>query len=158
MRRFQFRLAAVLRHRETVEELRERDFAQVQQNVQSIEARLRELQQEFRSIVLSRPGGCVGVPFDVGSIYDRERYLQVVQSAIERQKRALETAQILLEEKRQELIAARQAREALSRLYEREWQAHVHLCNKMEQDALDEIATRRHTRLRPAIQEYREAA
>lgn len=158
MRRFQFRLAAALRHRETVEELRERDFAQVQQSVQAIEVRLQELQQEFRTIVLSRPGSCVGVPFDVGSIHDRERYLQVVQAAIERQKHALEIAQILLEEKRQALIEARQAREALSRLYERDWQAHVNLCNKLEQDALDEIATRRSTRDRSAMQGYREAA
>lgn len=145
MKRFKFRLAAVLRHRETIEGLREQDFAQMQSIVQAIEVRLRELHDEFRRIVLTRPGGSAIGAFDVGTIYDRERYLETVQAAIEMQERALEAAQIMLEEKRIALVAARQAREAVSHLHERDLLMHTALCNKLEQDTLDEMATLRHT-------------
>lgn len=145
MQRFKFRLETVLRHRETIESLREQDFAQAQGVVHAIEARITHLREEFRRIVLSRPGGSSGEPFDARSIYDRERYLETLQAAIAQQERALEAAQIVLEETRRALVAARQAREAVSHLRERDLLAHTALSNKIEQDTLDELATLRHT-------------
>jgi flagellar export protein FliJ len=146
MRRFHFRLEAVLRHRETIEDLCEQDFAAAQSVVQGIEARIARLWDEFRRVVMGRPVGAANQSFDAHSIYDRERYLETVQAAIAQQERALEAAQIVLEEKRAALVAARQAREAVSHLHDRDLLAHVALCNKLEQDALDELATLRHVR------------
>src|SRR6187200_517665 len=116
MRRFHFRLETILRHRETIEDLREQDFATAQGIVQAIEARIAVLREEYRNTLLSRPGGHAGEPFDARSIYDRERYLETVQAAIEQQERRREAALIVLEEKRIALVAARQAREAVSHL------------------------------------------
>jgi flagellar export protein FliJ len=146
MQRFRFRLEAVLRHRETIESLREQDFAAAQSVVRGIEARIAQLWHEFRRVVMGRPVGEAYQPFDATQIYDRERYLETVQAAIAQQERKLEAAQIVLEEKRVALVAARQARESVSHLHNRDLIAHVALCNKLEQDALDEMATLRHTR------------
>jgi flagellar export protein FliJ len=146
MRRFHFRLETVLRHRETIEQLREQDFATAQGVVQAIEARIATLRDEYRRTLLSRPGGNAGELFDTHSIYDRERYLETVQAAIEQQERRREAALIVLEEKRIALVAARQAREAVSHLHDRDLLAHTALTHKLEQDALDEMATLRHVR------------
>ena len=43
MRRFRFRLETVLNHRETIETLREQDFASAQGQLQAIEARIAAL-------------------------------------------------------------------------------------------------------------------
>jgi flagellar protein FliJ len=146
MRRFHFRLETVLRHRATIEDLCEQDFATAQSAVTAIEVRIARLWDEFRRVVMGRPVGEAHQAFDAQSIYDRERYLETVQAAIAQQERALEAAQIVLEEKRAALVAARQAREAVSHLHDRDLLAHVSLCNKLEQDALDELATLRHVR------------
>ena len=146
MRRFHFRLETVLRHRETIESLREQDFAAASSVVQAIEARLAQLWTEFRRVVMERPVGEAHQPFDATQIYDRERYLETVQASITQQERRLEAARIVLEEKRVALVAAKQAREAVSHLHDRDLLTHTALCNKLQQDALDELATLRHVR------------
>jgi len=145
MRRFIFRLETVLRHRETIEGLREQEFVSAQGHLQTLLFRLTTLRDEFARIVSARPGKA-GESFDAGLIFDRERYLQTVQAAIDQQERRVETAQIVAEEKRAALLTARQAREAVSQLREQEQTAHMALAQKLEQDALDEMATLRYIR------------
>ena len=145
MRRFVFRLEAVLKHRETLENLREQEFAQSQGHLLTLQARLTGLQEEFDRVLAGRPGRA-GEHFDAHSILDRERYLETVKAAIEQQARRVETAQIVVEEQRQWLMMARQAREAVSQLREKDLAAHTALTQKVEQDGLDEQATLRHVR------------
>ena len=145
MRRFIFRLETVLRHRETIEGLREQEFVSAQGHLQKLQFRLTTLREEFARIVLGRPGNS-GELFNAHIIFDRERYLETVQAAIDQQERRVSAAQIIAEEKRQALLIARQAREAVSRLREQEHTTHTALTQKMEQDALDELATLRFVR------------
>ena len=145
MRRFVFRLETVLKHRETLENLREQEFAQSQAHLQTLQARLTGLREEFDRVVAGRPGR-TGEPFDAHSIFDRERYLEALQAAIGQQERRDETAQIVVEEKRQSLMMARQNREAVSQLREKDLAEHTALAQKVEQDDLDEQATIRHVR------------
>lgn len=145
MRRFVFRLESVLRHRETLENLREQEFAEAQGHLLTLQARLTVLQTEFNRVLSGRPGKA-GEHFDAHSIFDRERYLETVKAAIEQQSRRVETAYIVVEEKRQWLMVARQARQAVSQLREKELNAHTALAQKMEQDHLDEQATLSHVR------------
>jgi flagellar export protein FliJ len=146
MRRFKFRLETVLRHRETIESLREQEFAAAQGYLQAIEARIATLQEEFRQMVAGRPGGAQGERFDTQEIVDRERYVETLLAAIAQMQRRAEAARVQAEEKRRALVAARQAREAVSHLRDKDLVAHVALGNKLEQEALDELATLRHTR------------
>ncbi|HZP81740.1 MAG TPA: flagellar export protein FliJ [Chthonomonadaceae bacterium] len=146
MRRFKFRLETVLRHRETIETLREQEFAAAQGYLQALEARIAALQEEFRQTVAGRPGGAQGERFDTQEIADRERYVETLLAAIGQMQRRAEAARVQAEEKRQALVAARQAREAVSHLKEKDLGAHIALGNKLEQEALDELATLRHVR------------
>ena len=145
MRRFVFRLEAVLRHRQTIETLREQDFAVAQGNLQGLQARLSRMQSEFDRIVSGRPGRA-GEPFDAHLIFDRERYLEALGAGIAQQTRRVEAAHIVAEEKRLALMTARQQREAVSQLKAGALSAHTAQYQKMEQDALDELATLRFVR------------
>ena len=145
MRRFVFRLEAVLRHRETIETLREQDFAVAQGNMQALRARLTGMQAEFDRVVSGRPGRA-GEPFDAHIIFDRERYLEALQAGMAQQTRRVEAAQVVAEEKRLALMTARQQREAVAQLKAGALSEHTAQYQKMEQDALDELATLRFVR------------
>lgn len=146
MRRFKFGLETALRHRETIETLCEQEFAARQQVLEAIRARLRQLREEFRATVAGRPGSKPGEMFDATGIVGRERYLETLQAAIAVQERREEGAQVVLAEKRAALVAARQAREAISRLRDRHLQEHNALVERLTQNALDELAVLRYTR------------
>lgn len=146
MRRFRFRLETVLNYRETIEELREQEFAIAQGHLNAIEARLTALQAEFRRTVAERPGGKQGTRLDAQAILDRERYLETILAAIAQQELRADAARVQAEEKRQALVAARQAREAVSHLRDKELSLHTALGHKLAQEALDELATLQHAR------------
>ena len=145
MRRFTFRLETVLRHRETLETLREQEFANAQGNWQNLQARLMGMQDEFARVVAGRPGK-TGEQFDAHLIFDRERYLLTLQAGIAQQTRRVEAAQIVAEETRQAMLAARQAREAVTQLRDKDLVLHTEQAQKQEQDTLDELATLRFIR------------
>ncbi len=146
MRRFKFRLETVLRHRETIESLREQEFATAQGHLAAIEARIAALREEFSRTVAERPGSAPGESFEAQAILARERYLETLLAAIAAQERRADALRAQVEEKRQALVAARQAREAVSRLRDKDLLAHTALGLKLEQEALDELATLRHIR------------
>ncbi|HLK56628.1 MAG TPA: flagellar export protein FliJ [Chthonomonadaceae bacterium] len=144
MRRFQFRLETVLRHRELIVELREQSYTTAQGHVLAAEAKLSELQAQYREVVAGRPGGTPGVQFDASEIQGRERYLETLQAAMERHQRRRDAARIVAEQMHAALIAARQAREAVARLHTKALQTHQALIRQIEQNALDELALLRH--------------
>ncbi len=146
MRRFKFRLKTVLEYRETIETLREQDFRAAQSQVGAIEARITERREEYRQTLEGRPGSQAGEMFDAPAIQDRERYLATLLAAIGQLERRAEAARIVVEECRRMLVAARQAREAVSRLRDKDLATHTALGHKIEQEALDELATLRHAR------------
>lgn len=65
---------------------------------------------------------------------------------MEQQTRRVEAAQVVVEEKRQEMLTARQAREAVSQLRDKDLVLHTEQTQKLEQETLDELATLRHIR------------
>ena len=155
MRRFVFRLETVLSHRQTLETLREQEFAHAQGHLQTLRNRLTGLQADFAHTVSGRPGRA-GEPFDAHILFDRERYLETLQAAITQQERRVHTAFVVAEEKRLALMTARQQREAVSQLKDNALSEHTLQSQKLEQDALDELATLRF--VRAASQANRKAA
>ena len=145
MKKFVFRLEAVLRHRKTIEEIFEQHFAKAQGEFLILQTGLTGFQSEFNRVVSERPGRD-GEHFDAHIIFDRERYLETLQSAIDQQERRVATAKILVEEARERLLVARQAREAVSQLRDKELALYTATALKAEQAELDELATLRHVR------------
>ena len=144
MRRFRFRLQAVLEYRETLERLREQDFLNAQGHLQTIEQRIAALKTDYRDTLSARPGCRPGEHFDAPGIQDRERYLAAALENILRMERSAEAARVVAEEMRSALVKARQAREAVSRLREQDLEAYTIETLKREQEELDEMATIRH--------------
>lgn len=146
MKRYKFRLETVLRYRETIENLREQDFQTAQGLLIGIERKRDALRDEYRETLLGRPGGTSGENFDAHGICDRERYIETLLAGIATQERILEAARIVVEEARRALVVARQAREAVTQLREKDYSAYIAQSLQLEQATLDELATLRYTR------------
>ncbi len=142
MKKFKFRLEAVLKYREIIEQLREQDFSTANGMLVNVERQIAKLEQERREIMLGRPGSTAG-SFDAASIYDRERYIKTIDAALEEQNRFAEAARIVVEECRCYLVAAKQARQSVATLRDKDHADHTALALKLEQAALDEMATLR---------------
>ncbi|HLJ53633.1 MAG TPA: flagellar export protein FliJ [Chthonomonadaceae bacterium] len=148
MKRFVFRLETVLRHRKTIEELREQDFALAQGRHMEAKLQLEALEEHYRRTVAERPGAEFG--FDAPAIQSREKYLQAVQERIAEQAERVEVARIIAEEMRLAMVAAKQAREAVSRLREDDLAEHTAETQRLMQEGLDEVAATRFARLNAA--------
>jgi flagellar protein FliJ len=140
MKRFTFRLDAVLKYREIQEERCEQNFLAAQGMLANVERQIAALEQERRDILLGRPGSRAGESFDAPSIYDRERYITTIDAALEEQQQFAEAARIVVEEARLALVAAKQARQSVALLRDKEYAAYTAQNLKLEQAALDEIA------------------
>lgn len=139
MKRFKFRLEAVLKYREILESKCEQNFLTAQGMLTQVEQQIAVLEQERRNILLGRPGSKAG-GFDASRIYDRERYIQTIDAALEEQQQFAEAARLVVEEARRELVAAKQARQSVNLLRDKEYAEYTALNLKLEQAALDEIA------------------
>ena len=160
MKRFTFRLETVLRQREILEEGCEQAFAKAQGQVDYLRARQAVLQDEIQVVMAGRPGGGAGESFDAADALNRERYLATLQHGVGLVEQYLAAARIAAEETRLDLVAARQAREAVEKLRKNELRDYMALSLKMEQETLDEQAGLRHGRARAmaATAERKEAA
>ena len=141
MRRFKFRLEAVMKHRAVVEEQKLQAFATVPREMAESDVRIAVLRAEYESTVASRPEH-----IDVADIARRERYIDTLNVQIAEEERVREGISARLDDARAALIVARQAREAIERIREKDYFAHLQSAVREEQIAIDEIATLRHAR------------
>src|SRR5579871_2522433 len=116
MRRFKFRLEAVLKHRLAVEEGKLRAMAAVQAEMAAVEERLAGLREEFDQTVGRRPAS-----IDVADISRRERYVDTLVARITDEERLADIIRSRLDEARKSLVEARQAREAVERIREKDY-------------------------------------
>src|SRR5438105_2974936 len=116
MRRFDFRLESVLRHRQVLEELRDQEFALAQGRHEQARLQLEALRAHHRKTVAER-----GAEFDAPAIQSRETYLEALQTRIAEQEERVEVARLIVEEMRAAMVAAKQAREVVSRLRENDF-------------------------------------
>jgi flagellar export protein FliJ len=146
MKRFVFRLETLLRHRETLAELREQEFTLAQGRHAKAKIDLDALEAHYRETVSQRPSAAKGVRFDSPGIQSRERYLEAVQLRIAEQAEHVEVARLIAEEMRRQMVVARQAREAVSRLRDKDMAEHIAEQQRKTQESLDEIASVQHAR------------
>ena len=116
-------------------------FAAAQGELAACVAREAALQMEFRQVVSSRPA-----LFNVEEITLRERTLDSILSQIDQLERLREGLEARLDDERLRLVKARQDRETVGRLREIESAEHRRNADKVEQDAMDELATIRYGR------------
>jgi flagellar export protein FliJ len=157
MRRFTFRLETLLRHRTTLEDLREQEFALAVARLEALKRELESLELHYRQTVAERPL-CAGDGFDAPAIHSRERYLEALQERVARQAERVDTARMIADELRAAMVAARQAREAVTRLRDKDHEDYLAEQQQKAQDGLDEIASVRFLRRQSAAAERPGAA
>lgn len=150
MKRFTFRLETVLRHREILSEQREQEFALAQGRYEVAKNRLSDLEAHYRETVANRPGADSGSGFNAAAIQSRERYLEALGNQIEQQSELTDISRMISEEKRAQMVTARQAKEAVSRLRDKDLAAYRTELERKTQEALDEIASVRFLRQKAA--------
>jgi flagellar FliJ protein len=142
VKRFIFRFEAVLKHRAITEELRTEEFARVQAELAACDGRIAACRREFDITVSGRPER-----IDVEDFPRREHYLDTLRARIEQETRIREGIAARLEDARRALVAAKQAREALERIRETDFDAYRREAARAEQNALDEVASQRFQRI-----------
>jgi flagellar export protein FliJ len=141
MKRFKFRLEAVLNHRVIQEELALSDFAKAQAEAAANEAHLTALRMKFDSVVGGR-----STAINVMDIALRERYLDCLRTEIHTEERTRETLLANLQDALARLVSARQAREGIEKIRQSDLEAYRRAELHAEQESLDEMTTMRRLR------------
>ena len=144
MRNFRFRLQAVLEQRERQEQAAQVTFAESEAALRRGEQLLVEL-REVRDAILQELSGQQGeTGFDpmLSRLY--QDYLQTIGQGVRDQERYVRDLTLTREAHKLHLLGAAQGRQALVSVRDRARQAHVVHAQRVEQNALDELATSRH--------------
>ncbi len=146
MKRFSFRLETLLRHRLALENLREHAFAVAQSRHVEAARKLDSLAAQHREAAAGRPVAGGGMRLDAPAIQSREQYLSTLQAQMAQQEERVEVARLIAEEMCAALVAARQAREAVTRLRDKDFARHQIEMQKLTQLGIDEVASMRFAR------------
>jgi len=143
VRRFRFKLQAVLQQREVVERNRLLAVAGVQHELRECEARLRAIVAERASVLAAWPKTA-----DLQDYALREAYLDSLDARAASERQARASIEERLARARQALVEARRARESITRLKEKAHEAYMAEVRREEQATLDDLAVLRHRRSR----------
>jgi flagellar export protein FliJ len=141
MQKFKFKLESVLKHRTVLEEQAMLSFAAAQNELAACLARATALRMEFQQLVKKRPE-----LFDVEEITLREGHLDSLLNMIEQQERIREGLEARLDDERVKLLKSRQERQTVTRLREIRYAEHKRESDRIEQEAIDELATLRYVK------------
>lgn len=140
MRRFEFSLQKVLDYRQRREEQALRAFAEAQAQLAQERAVLESLLHE-REACLRRSQRRHRLMMSMLTV--EQTYLSALEERIVVQRERVTQAERLLEERRQALLEAQRERKALERLREKQYEQWRQEMLRVEQKALDELATMR---------------
>lgn len=146
MTEFRFRLASLMRLRESERDERREALAQayradqmLQQQQEAVQVELQENQRQVQQC--AAPG-----PILVERLLGRHRYELVLQAQLRQLARQRQTIAAEIERRRQALVEADRELKILEKLRDRHYQEFVFQQQKLEMRELDEIALRRAVR------------
>jgi len=145
IKRFSFRLDQVLRHRASIRDLKEREFADIEAQLMREEQILGDLKR-MQGEMLDSLAKIQASAFET---LERELYAQYLgwlSSEVEREKQAISDIKLLLEEKRKDLVKALQDHRVVERLKERQFETYNKDLERDNQGVLDEVAAGSHAR------------
>lgn len=140
MKKFQFSLDTVLDYKQQVLDGIQNEYSALLLEVRRQEERLRreqqnyiELNQEFRQ--------ATSQGITVAAALNYENGLRFFEKRIAEEERLLAECQKKAEEKRRELVAARQDTSSLEKLKEKKKEAYAKQVQKMEEQFIDELVS-----------------
>lgn len=137
---FQFRLQRVLKYRETIEDTRKKEFAEISRIYELEAEKLRSLQEE-QSEKLQELGELQRGILNLLVILFYHAYLGRLRTEIDAQAKRVEEVRLEKEQKREALIQASKDKKVLERLRERELEAYQKEEDRKLQIFMDEIGT-----------------
>lgn len=144
--RFVFHFEKLLKHRQSLENFAQRDWAEAQGHVDRAQSELKRMydlidQSRIRAADLENRGGAHGVA--LGQIDD---FIRGQKIRIERLRLKIRELQAVAEEKHELLVEAAKERKILEKLKEKKKEEHRLLLKKSELKELDDIVVTRHGR------------
>ena len=140
MARFVFKLQAVLRQRELIEDTRQREFAVVQAKYAELEAQLRAMDEEMKSATEDlRRNHLIG-PIDLAYLTAHRRFTLAMQKRALAHAERMAVAKQAVDAARAKLVEAARDRKAMEKLRETRLAAWTADQNRKEQAATDEIS------------------
>ena len=140
MPEFRFRLATLLRLRQSVRDECRLRLAESQRVDEDLRDRLRRLDAERKRLQGRRRRSAGPGKVDVEGIVEVERYTSVLRSEEERLQRRRETLGVEIQQRRQSLLKADQDARSLEKLRERHLLRHRREEWRRESKQLDEVA------------------
>jgi flagellar FliJ protein len=141
-----FRLQPVLTFRRDREEALQLELAALTAEEQAELSRLELLRRASAQAMDDVFGLQVRPRTDVPAIEQGLMYLDAINGAIASQREVVAGVSARVEAKRQEVVAAMQDRKAIEKLKERHEQAYTTWARRIEESALDDMATVRYNR------------
>ena len=142
MRKFVFNLEPLYGHRQRLEELKQKEFAEVNQSLQAEEKKLIELIATYKSSASDldkrKEQGAT-----VLEIETHHAYLEGLKRRIRTQELAVSNIRVLLEKKRADLIDASRDRKVIEIMKEKSLNAHQQRAEKLELKESDDLTSAR---------------
>lgn len=142
MRKFVFNLEPLYGHRQRLEELSQKEFAEVNLTLQAEEKKLFELIATYKSAAcdLDRRKEQGATVLEVET---HHAYLEGMKQRIKTQEVAVSNIRVLLEKKRAALIDASRDRKVIELMKEKSLNAHQSRADKLEQKEADDLTSAR---------------
>ena len=144
MKKFRFRLQAVLEQRERQEQAAKLSFSEAEAALRRGKGLLDELREIRAAILEELSGQQTDFAFDPTLSRLYQDYLQTIAQSIRDQERYVADLTTTCEAHKLHLITAAQRRQALVSMQDRAKKTHTLHAQRVEQAALDEIATSRY--------------
>jgi flagellar FliJ protein len=140
MARFVFNLEGVLRHRERIEQDRQRDLAVVQAEMVKLQTELRGFNAEVQQNIAAARNQLVG-RLDMAYLAAHRRYMLGMQRKVHDLAQRMAAQQHKVDEARRALTEASKQKKMLEKLRERQQERWTAEQNRREAGALDELTT-----------------
>lgn len=142
MKHFRFRLQAVLEQRERRETLAKQTYAEAQAALTRAERLLVEI-REVRLAILDELCRRRAGAFDAFETQMYQEYMQIITQSLQEQESDIKALATACEAHKLHLIGTSQDKQALVTIHNRHKTAHAHAAQRVEQIAMDEMATTR---------------
>ncbi len=142
MKHFRFRLQAVLEQRERRETLAKQTYAEAQSALTRAERLLVEM-REVRLAILDELCRRRAGAFDAFETQMYQEYMQIITQSLQEQESDIKALATACEAHKLHLIGTSQDRQALVTIHDRHKTAHARAAQRVEQIAMDEMATTR---------------
>ena len=140
MKTFRFPLQAVLTVRQNQENKALEAYAFAQAGFEKIAARFRRIHQEIEDLFDSRRAALKAIASSE-DMQHMQQGMRALQETARLCQTELDKAQAMLEEKSRELLRARQGREVVEKVHQRQFARHQLQVARQEQRTVDDLAT-----------------